>query len=140
MMKTLVFCLILNFSVCTAGELACKAYGNGLSSEILGSIDEKNGSEILTFSESLAWYAESLSFELVYSGTLENGELVVVANEKVPSGEYRNIQTIVMRLKPFEQRNGVVRYGTLDVGDFKGITPSSLGKYRTYSIQCFNFY
>lgn len=136
MRNNLLALTVVIFSAnCFAKDLACKAYGHGLSAEIFSNEDNTLESKVaITFTKSLAWYP-STKFELVYSSSLAD-TIIIAGKELASESSGRRAQAFQIHLHT--ELDGSVT-GILKVGDYgrADVYNGFLAKHRDYDIQCF---
>ena len=120
-----------------AADLACKLYNRDHSTQLRSDIRYHKAKETetyLVFNGPISFHRDLKEFKVVYSTFFSNstGPGTIVAHGKSPNRF--DTQAVIIKLGPLQ---GHVRYGKVRAGDFNSRLVDSLGKYRSYDIQCF---
>lgn len=126
-------------SLAMPADLACKLSNRQVSAQMHSKTLDQEGQTktFLIFDDQITWTRDLSQFEVVYSsGYSRTQQLILVGHAIAANGQ---AQTVEIKLEPASEGSASVRYGIVRAGDFQSRWTSSLGKYQTYDIQCFNF-
>lgn len=127
-------------SVAAPSELACKLFGAHGSAQMRTQSVSESGKvkTFLVFDKPIAWYADVLRFELVYSSGYDPKQPLVLVGNATGSNEIP--QTVEITLAVPSLSTPSTRYGKVRSGDYLVDTwDGTIEKRKDYDIQCYNF-